>query len=65
VMIPTRKPARSGEMLGYPSGRSDFTSPEMSMYSTLQTVAQTYGIPIVANAYLTETPPRSARSGAT
>ena len=56
VMIPTRKPARSGEMLGYPSGSSDFTLPETNMYATLQIVAQTYGIPIVANAYLTETP---------
>ena len=53
VMIPTRK---SGQMFGYPSNRSDLSPAETSVYSTLQSVAQTYGVPVVANAYMTEQP---------
>jgi hypothetical protein len=56
VMIPTQRPGRPGDVFDFSAKGSSFTKPETGLYPTLQGVAQEYGVPVVANAHLTEFP---------
>lgn len=53
VFVPTHRP---GETSGFSAGGRDIARTEGSLYAALQGMAEDYGVPIVANAYLTERP---------
>jgi len=55
VMIPTQRTGRPGDVFDF-SAKGGFATSETGLYPSLQIVAQEYGVPVVANAYLTESP---------
>jgi len=58
VFIPTQTSASSArDVFDFSVDRADFRPVGASLYSTLQSVARDYGVPIIANAYLTEKRP--------